>query len=722
MGCTLPLCADFVVERAAINCLGVGGRGACTLVFFRTFSMSRAFKLVVTQIPASLAFAPEAAKQAIAAACALAGYWQDGALTPLNVGLVAAHALGSLCLVMTLVTLHTDPQFAERYVPTGLDACPELLRPARARLLAACVALCRRVRAPPLDYRALSGLAICANMLAAQMAHAGEVVAFAQVGRVSLIIYTLLSLGSLSATWLAGGGAATLDGMAARLGLDRERSQLEKLAAALAAESGAGSERGMLRAALAQLQQLFPGAEAVALGAFAPNDDAGAGAAAAAGDTLVCAGFGEGSECHSNAARMLCGASTSVECVVAQARTLIADSRDFPDGLATFSDWTAARDAGAAVAITTPLWAGPAKIGFITLWCSLSEEHGGARQLEAYEAVLLEACHIIGECLFARRERDALATSRALARDIFPDHVLRALELRTRRGCAPAAAVARRRSPPRSSHSAPALNLSLLGDNPAVASLRASTGGAPSPLRRPAPAEGDDAGGPVSRRASVEEPRMSVQQYSPRVGAAAAAALANASYPSAADEEGELYAEDHDCISIVFIDVVGFTALAETQPAAATMRQLHALFSRFDELCGLLGCYKVETVGDAYMVCAGMLPRLEAHASAALLFALHAHGAAAAAGLRVRAGVSAGPVTSGLVGRLRARFCIFGGATCFDVGTRSACMLILTPTQTLSTPRAAWRAAGSRGRCSSRAPPGSSPACLTAWRSRASCA
>ena len=625
MGCTLPLCADFVVERAAINCLGVGGRGACTLVFFRTFSMSRAFKLVVTQIPASLAFAPEAAKQAIAAACALAGYWQDGALTPLNVGLVAAHALGSLCLVMTLVTLHTDPQFAERYVPTGLDACPELLRPARARLLAACVALCRRVRAPPLDYRALSGLAICANMLAAQMAHAGEVVAFAQVGRVSLIIYTLLSLGSLSATWLAGGGSATLDGMAARLGLDRERSQLEKLAAALAAESGAGSERGMLRAALAQLQQLFPGAEAVALGAFAPNDDAGAGAAAAAGDTLVCAGFGEGSECHSNAARMLCGASTSVECVVAQARTLIADSRDFPDGLATFSDWTAARDAGAAVAITTPLWAGPAKIGFITLWCSLSEEHGGARQLEAYEAVLLEACHIIGECLFARRERDALATSRALARDIFPDHVLRALELRTRRGCAPATAAPRKRSPPRSSHSAPAINLS---DIPAVTSLRAAAGGAPSPLRRAALAEVDDTGGPASRRASTDEPRQS-SQYSPRVGAAAAAALASAFYPSAADEEGELYAEDHDCISICFVDVVGkstnhrlvassafradacafwspsagFTALAETQPAAATMRQLHALFSRFDELCGLLGCYKARRLASPCLIC-----------------------------------------------------------------------------------------------------------------------
>ena len=554
MGCTVPLCADFVVERHAINCAGVAGRGACALVFFRTFQLSRAFKLVVTQIPASLAFAPEAAKQALAAACAAAGYWADGALTPRAGCVVAAHALGSLCLVMALVTLHTDPQFADRYVPSGLDACPALLRPARARLLAACAALCRRVRAPPLDYRALSGLAICANMLAAQMAYAGEVVSFAHVGRVSLTIYALLSLGSLSATWLAGGGAATLDGMAARLGLDRERSQLEKLAAALAAESDAGSERAMLRAAMAQLQQLFPGAEAVALGSFAP-EDAGVGAAAAAGDTLVCAGFGEGSECHSNAARMLCGASTSVECVVAQARTLIADSRDFPDGLATISDWAAARDAGAAVAITTPLWAGPAKIGFVTLWCSLPEQHGGARQLEAYEAVLLEACHIIGECLFARRERDALATSRALARDIFPDHVLRALELRTRRGCAPAAAV-RRRSPPRSSHSAPAMNV---GDIPTLvtSSLRASTGGAPSPLRRAAPADADETGGPVSRRPSGDEPRLSTAQYSPRVGAAAAAALASASYPSAADEEGELYAEDHDCISIVFIDVVG---------------------------------------------------------------------------------------------------------------------------------------------------------------------
>ena len=181
----MPLCAEFVVARGSLNCGDGGGRGACALTFTRTFNASRAFKLVVTQIPASLAFAPEAAKQALAAACALAGFAADGALSPAAVASVGAHALGSLCLVMALVTLHTDPQFAERYVPIGLDACPRALRPARGRLIAACAALCRRVRAPPLDYRALSGLAICANVLAAQMALSGDVVSFARVGRVS---------------------------------------------------------------------------------------------------------------------------------------------------------------------------------------------------------------------------------------------------------------------------------------------------------------------------------------------------------------------------------------------------------------------------------------------------------------------------------------------------------------------------------------------------------
>lgn len=70
----------------------------------------------------------------------------------------------------------------------------------------------------------------------------------------------------------------------------------------------------------------------------------------------------------------------------------------------------------------------------------------------------------------------------------------------------------------------------------------------------------------------------------------------------------------------------------------------------------------METAGDAYLAAAGLLPpRPPAEsAAAALLFGLRVHAAAAAVGLPVRVGVHVGPVTAGLVGRVRARFCVFG--------------------------------------------------------------
>ena len=93
------------------------------------------------------------------------------------------------------------------------------------------------------------------------------------------------------------------------------------------------------------------------------------------------------------------------------------------------------------------------------------------------------------------------------------------------------------------------------------------------------------------------------------------------------------------------------------------------------------------------MAVSGMLPKRADHAAAALRFALDMHEAAAATELRprgsvhaesddgeeieclsIRVGLHCGPVTSGIVGNLRPRVCLFGGACCRS-GVRFACLV-----------------------------------------------
>ena len=111
--------------------------------------------------------------------------------------------------------------------------------------------------------------------------------------------------------------------------------------------------------------------------------------------------------------------------------------------------------------------------------------------------------------------------------------------------------------------------------------------------------------------------------------------------------------------SILFADVVDFTPWSERLPPAEVVGYLDHLFSHFDGLAERYGLEKIKTIGDCYMVAAGVPTPRPDHARALALMALDmldAMGSDAAMGhlgLDLRVGINSGPVVAGVIGRKR---------------------------------------------------------------------
>ncbi|KAJ8709225.1 hypothetical protein PYW07_009051 [Mythimna separata] len=128
-------------------------------------------------------------------------------------------------------------------------------------------------------------------------------------------------------------------------------------------------------------------------------------------------------------------------------------------------------------------------------------------------------------------------------------------------------------------------------------------------------------------------------------------------------------AETYDQVTIYFSDIIGFTQLSAESTPLEVVDLLNDLYTSFDSIIENFDVYKVETIGDAYMVVSGLPMRNGnrhaaeiARMSLALLNAVRVKTVPHRPGERLllRIGMHTGPCVAGVVGLKMPRYCLFG--------------------------------------------------------------
>jgi len=128
----------------------------------------------------------------------------------------------------------------------------------------------------------------------------------------------------------------------------------------------------------------------------------------------------------------------------------------------------------------------------------------------------------------------------------------------------------------------------------------------------------------------------------------------------------KLIADRFDDVTLLFADIVGFTAMSSAMSPQELVTVLNEVFTVFDDLVDRHRLEKVKTIGDAYMVIGGLLDDSADHTQRVADLALNlsarldAIEAASRLGVQFRIGINCGPVVAGVIGTKKFIYDVWG--------------------------------------------------------------
>ena len=118
----------------------------------------------------------------------------------------------------------------------------------------------------------------------------------------------------------------------------------------------------------------------------------------------------------------------------------------------------------------------------------------------------------------------------------------------------------------------------------------------------------------------------------------------------------------HDNVAVLFADIVGFTSFCEGRDPDEVVGHLQDLSLAFEAIALKHGVEKIKTIGDCFMVAAGLTMPLKSPVLNCVRCGLEMlkAGRDLASGWNLRIGIHTGPVIAGIVGHQRFSYDLWG--------------------------------------------------------------